>query len=193
MREIGGNTICRSCDSNDLWEFCDPERCRLIPRPHITGFQLALRASVAAAAAIAIAKVLNLEHPIYALLAAVIVTDLAPSQSRRLAIHRIIATLVGAVCGAALSLVLPSGPIAVGTSIFVAMLLCHLLGVPDAIKISGFICGIVVLEDSPEPWLNAAGRFLETVLGVVIAILVSYVPKLIRMDEPEKQESPERG
>jgi uncharacterized membrane protein YgaE (UPF0421/DUF939 family) len=165
----------------------------LIARPHINGFQLALRASVAAAAAIAIARLLKLEHPIYALLAAVIVTDLAPSQSRRLAIHRIIATFVGAVCGAGLSLVLPSGPIAVGTSILLAMLLCQLVGVPDAFKISGFICGIVVLEDSPEPWLNAAGRFLETVLGVVVAVLVSYVPKLIKMEEPEKQESSERG
>jgi uncharacterized membrane protein YgaE (UPF0421/DUF939 family) len=157
-------------------------------RPHISGLQLALRASVSAAAAIAIAKLFKLEHPIYALLAAVIVTDLAPSQSRRLAVHRIVATFVGAICGAALTLILPSGPIAVGASILLAMLLCQLVGVPDATKISGFICGIVVLEDSPEPWFNAAGRFLETILGVVVAVLVSYVPKLINIEEPEKQE-----
>jgi uncharacterized membrane protein YgaE (UPF0421/DUF939 family) len=129
----------------------------------------------------------RLEHPIYALLAAVIVTDLAPSQSRRLAMHRLIATLVGAVCGAALTFVLPSGPMAIGLSILLAMLLCQLLRVPDAAKIAGFICGIVVLEYSTQPWLSAASRFIETTLGVGVALLISYVPKLIRIDEPEQE------
>ena len=152
-----------------------------------SGLQLALRASVAAAIAIAIGDLFKLEHPIYALLAAVIVTDLAPSQSRRLAIHRVIATLIGALCGAALTFVLPPGPIAIGASILLAMLLCQLLGIPDAAKISGFICGIVVLEYSAEPWLNALSRFIETMLGVAVALIVSYVPKLINIEEPEKQ------
>jgi uncharacterized membrane protein YgaE (UPF0421/DUF939 family) len=156
-------------------------------RPHISGLQLALRAAVAAAVAVAIAKVFKLEFPIYALLAAVIVTDLAPSQSRTLAIHRLAATLGGALCGAALTFVLPSGPIAVGVSILLAMLLCQLLQIPDAAKIAGFICGIVVLEDSADPWLSAASRFMETTLGVIVALLVSYVPKLIKIDESNKE------
>jgi len=57
-------------------------------RPLVSGLQLALRASVAAGVAIALAQLLGLSHPLYAFLAAVIVTDLAPSQSRKLALHR---------------------------------------------------------------------------------------------------------
>ena len=61
------------------------------------------------------------------------------------------------------------------------------MGIPDAAKISGFIYGIVVLEYSAEPWLNALSRFIETMLGVAVAPIVSYVPKLINIEEPEKQ------
>jgi uncharacterized membrane protein YgaE (UPF0421/DUF939 family) len=154
----------------------------------MSGVQLAFRASVAAAVAIAIADFCRLEFPIYALLAAVIVTDLAPSQSRRLAMHRLLATFVGAVCGAALTFVLPPGPIAIGVSILIAMLLCLLLRMPDAAKIAGFICGIVVLEYSAEPWVSAFHRFLETTMGVIVALAVSYVPKLIKIEEPKEQQ-----
>jgi uncharacterized membrane protein YgaE (UPF0421/DUF939 family) len=135
----------------------------------------------------ALANWLGLERPIYALLAAVIVTDILPSQSRMLAVHRLLATMIGAVCGAALTLVLPPGSIAIGVSILIAMLLCQLLQVPDAAKIAGFICGIIVLEYSAEPWLNAFSRFTETALGVVVALLVSYVPKLIKSGDSKEQ------
>lgn len=155
-------------------------------RPLLRGLQLALRASVAAGIAIALAQLLGLPHPLYAFLAAVIVTDLAPSQSRKLALHRIVATVVGAICGALLTLLLPAGPLAVGFSILVAMLACQLVQIPDAAKVAGFICGILVLEHSAEPWLNAFARFVETTLGVVVALLVSYVPKLIKLDEPDE-------
>jgi uncharacterized membrane protein YgaE (UPF0421/DUF939 family) len=156
-------------------------------RPLVSGLQLALRASLAAGVAIALAQLLGLSHPLYAFLAAVIVTDLAPSQSRKLALHRLVATAVGAVCGALLTPLLPTGPIAISVSILVAMLACQLVQVPDAAKVAGFICGIVVLESSTEPWVSAFGRFVETTLGVVVALLVSYVPKLIKLDEPDEQ------
>lgn len=156
--------------------------------PYMSGVQLALRASVAAAIAIAIADLCRLEFPIYALLAAVLVTDLAPSQSRKLATHRLLATLLGAVCGAALTFVLPPGPIAIGVSILIAMLLCQLLRIPDAAKVAGFICGIVVLEYSAAPWVSAFQRFIETTMGVVVALVVSYVPKLIKIEEPKEQQ-----
>src|SRR4051812_11076017 len=60
-------------------------------RPLMSGFQLALRAAVAAGLSIAIAQALGLQYPIYAFLAAVIVTDLLPSQSRQLGMRRLLA------------------------------------------------------------------------------------------------------
>jgi uncharacterized membrane protein YgaE (UPF0421/DUF939 family) len=151
-------------------------------RAHLPGVQLALRAATAAGVALGLAEILRLEYPIYALLAAVIATDLMPSQSRALGVRRIVATAVGAVGGAILSPLLPPTAWTLALSILVAMLACEIFNARDAAKVAGYICGIVVLDHSAEPWLYSFFRFAETVLGVVAAWAVSYVPKLMRTD-----------
>ena len=144
-----------------------------------TGVQLAVRAGVAGGLATWAAQLLGMEHPIYAFIGAVIVTDLSPAQSQSLGLRRILATAVGSVCGAALSQLLGPGPGVTGASVVFAMLLGYLLGAGDAAKVAGYICGIVMLDHAAEPWLYSAQRFLETVLGVSVAWAISYVPKLI--------------
>ena len=151
-----------------------------------SGFQLALRASIAAGLSVAIAQALGLEYPIYAFLAAVIVTDLLPSQSRHLGLRRLWATVLGAACGAALSPVLGAGPWAIGFGVIAAMLLSQFAWAPDAAKVAGYICGIVMLDHSAAPWAYAFHRLIETALGVIVAWAISYVPKLIRIQEREK-------
>jgi uncharacterized membrane protein YgaE (UPF0421/DUF939 family) len=152
----------------------------------IAGVQLALRASVAAAIAIALAQLFQFQNLIYVFIAAVIVTDLKPSESRRLAWRRIVATVVGAVCGALLGPILPFSAWSIGLGVLAAMFVCQLVQVPDGAKVAGFICGIILLDDSAQPWTDALHRFGETVLGVVVAWAVSCVPKLIRIEELQK-------
>ena len=143
---------------------------------------MALRASVAAAIAVVLAQLLQFQNLIYVFIAAVIVTDLKPSESRRLAWRRIVATVVGGVCGALLGPMLPSSGWSVGLGVLVAMLACQLMQVPDGAKVAGFICGIILLDDSTQPWTDAVHRFNETALGVLVAWTVSCVPKLIRVE-----------
>ncbi len=125
---------------------------------------------------------IGLQHPIYAFIAAVIVTDLSSAQCQRLGLRRILATVVGAVCGAALSQLLGPGPAAVGIAVVVAMLAGGLLGAGDGARVAGYICGIVVLDHAAEPWLYASQRFVETILGVSVAWGISFVPRLIGRD-----------
>jgi uncharacterized membrane protein YgaE (UPF0421/DUF939 family) len=148
----------------------------------LAAVQLALRAGIAGGVATWIAIRLGLEHPIYAFIAAVIVTDLSSAQCQRLGLRRILATVVGAVCGAALSQLLGPGPAAVGTAVVVAMLAGGLLGAGDGARVAGYICGIVVLDHAAEPWLYASQRFVETILGVSVAWGISFVPRLIGQD-----------
>ena len=152
----------------------------------LSGVQLALRAGIAAGVALAIAQVSKLDFPIYAAVAALIVTDLKPSQSTNLGLHRIVATVLGAGCGGVLSSVLPAQPWAVGAGIAVAMLVSDLVQGKDGVRVAGFTCGIIIVTVGSEPWHFAFDRLMETLIGVVVAWAVSHVPKLIRIDEPEK-------
>jgi uncharacterized membrane protein YgaE (UPF0421/DUF939 family) len=152
------------------------------------GFQLSIRAALAAGLAVASAQLLRLQYPLYALIAAVIVTDLSISRSRQLGLQRLAGTVLGATLGAALGPLLQSGPWAVGIGILAAIFLCHLLRLQGAAKVTGYICGIVVLDHSGHPWSYALYRLLETVLGIGAALLVSLVPKLIPLENPKHQD-----
>jgi uncharacterized membrane protein YgaE (UPF0421/DUF939 family) len=146
----------------------------------MSGIQLALRASVAAGLSLAIAKFLQLQFPIYALIAAIIVTDLSPAESIRLGWRRLVATVIGAVCGATLSMVLPASSWSIALSILVAMISCHLLRTPEVVRVAGYTSAIVAFSYGVDPWHYAFYRLIETGLGICVAWAISYVPKLVR-------------
>lgn len=139
--------------------------------------QLSIRASAAAILSLIVADWLDLRYPIYAFIAAVIVTDLNAATSRSLGLRRLYSTVIGACCGALLTQLLPSSTWSVGAGVLAAMLASQLLRAEDGARVAGYICGIILLDHSLEPWTYALHRFLETVLGILAALAVSYVPK----------------
>ena len=153
---------------------------------HFTpAFQLSLRAALSAGLAVAIAEVLRLEYPIYAMISAVIVSDLSPSETRQLGLLRLAGSAVGAAVGVAFSY-LPSAAWSIGLSILFAMFLSHLLRLRRAARLAGYVCGIIVLTHSDHAWSYGLYRLTETSLGIGVAVLVSVVPKLIPIGEPEQ-------
>lgn len=162
-------------------------------RVHLRPFQLSLRAGVGAGLSAALAQLFGLQYPIYAFLAAVIVTDLSPAQTRQLGLGRLIATVVGAGLGAVLSPALGPSTWALGLGVLIAMQVCHLVGAQGGAKVAGYICGIVMLEHGTEAWSYAFYRLVETALGIGVATLISFVPILIRLDEQELLDPTEKS
>jgi uncharacterized membrane protein YgaE (UPF0421/DUF939 family) len=143
--------------------------------------QLSFRAALAAAASVAAAQYLHSQLPICALVTAVLVTNSSAIQTRRLALPRLVGTLLGAAMGALLSEVMPSNPLAIGIAIMVTMFLSHLLRLQGAARVAGLVAGIILLHKD-HPVTYAGQRLVETTLGIGFAVLISFVPRLIPTD-----------
>ncbi|KGQ19826.1 hypothetical protein LF41_2329 [Lysobacter dokdonensis DS-58] len=143
--------------------------------------QLSVRAAVAAALAWWIADALHAHYAIYALIAAVLVTDLSPANSRRLALQRLAGTLVGAMVGALLLPWLDIRAIALGVAILAAMLLAFALRLENAgARVAGYVAAIVMLAHGDDAWQYAFDRAWETIVGIGVALLVGLVPLWMR-------------
>jgi uncharacterized membrane protein YgaE (UPF0421/DUF939 family) len=168
-----------------------PLKAGLLTSSTVVAVQVSIRAAVAAGLAVALAQLLGLQFPIYALIAAILVTDLVPARTRQLALPRLAGTILGATLGAAFTVVLSlwphAGPLMIGAGVMAAVFLSHVLGMKDAAKVAGFVCGIVLLNHPDGPWRYALYRLIETILGIAMAVMVSLVPKLLKADKLNEQ------
>jgi uncharacterized membrane protein YgaE (UPF0421/DUF939 family) len=105
----------------------------------VGGLRLAVRASSAGGIALLLASLAGLAYPVYAFIAAIVVSDLSPQESRQLGLRQIIGTIVGASCGVPLSLWLPENIWATALGVLIAMSLCTVLRVQSGARLAGFI------------------------------------------------------
>jgi uncharacterized membrane protein YgaE (UPF0421/DUF939 family) len=149
----------------------------------VTALRPSVRVGLAVGLAVAIARLLRLPHPLYALVAVVIVTDLSASRTRELALRRLVGTVLGSALGATIHPWLPPAAWSIGLGVLAAMFLSYLLRLDEAARVAGYVCGIVMLEHGDHPWLYAFYRLVETVLGIGLAALVSLIPPLVPVHE----------
>lgn len=142
--------------------------------------QLSVRAAAAATLAVVVADTLALQAQIYAMISAVIVTDLEPKRTRELAFPRILGTILGTMLGGAFVPAMAIGSWMIGIGVLATMLVAHVLGRPQAAKLAGYVCGIVMLTHAGDAWTYAWLRFVETLIGIASAVVLSFVPKLLR-------------
>ena len=150
-----------------------------------TGAQLAVRAALGAGISLAIARALNLESPIFAMIAAVIVTDRDPGETRRLAIRRVISTGIGAASGVALAQVLGQSSTEAAIAIFAAMMLSMAVTQVSDPKLAAYLSALILINYSDNPIHYAFYRFAETVIGIIVAWAISLVPKLLDIEDDD--------
>jgi uncharacterized membrane protein YgaE (UPF0421/DUF939 family) len=92
---------------------------------------------------------------------------------------RVIGTLVGAVISSITLLLFPFCPLAMALAIGVTVLLCQFMGIPDHARLAALTVGVIMVISSlhPDinPVLNALFRFMESLIGTVVAVAVALL------------------
>lgn len=152
-------------------------RQRLAPRRAEIG--LGVRVTLAALIAFALAQALQLRLPLWAVLTAIIVTQLSVGQSLKVADDYLVGTIGGAIYGAAITLLIPhSSELALlGVLALVVAPLAMLAAVRPSLN-GATVTAIIVLLVPTMTQVNALesaiDRVFEVAVGSVTGLLVSF-------------------
>lgn len=134
---------------------------------------MAIKIAVASAISLVLAQWLRWDYPFYAVIAAIIVMSSTHGSTLTLGIQRIIGTVIGTVSGAIIAAILGSNFWSLGICVFLSIFLTSYWKFTEAAKIAGYVSAIVILSHNQSPWLYTWGRYLETLLGIGVALLVN--------------------
>jgi uncharacterized membrane protein YccC len=139
---------------------------------------LALRMTVSSAAAFVVASALELPQGYWSVLTALIVTETSVGGSLKVAVDRLVASLCGAIYGAAVTFLLPHHePWSVGIALLVAVAPLAALAAFNASFRVAPITAIIVLLSTTASTLGPLGyaveRVVEIALGCTIGLAVS--------------------
>jgi uncharacterized membrane protein YccC len=140
-----------------------------------------LRVSVAGLAAFALARSFNFPlHGLWAVLTAIVVSQVSVGGSVRATIEYMIGTLGGAVYAAAVGLVLPHAtPVSQAVALAVSVApMAVAAAIHPAFRVAPFSAVLVLLiggELGESPIVSAATRVVEVAIGGAVAIVVSLL------------------
>ena len=145
-----------------------------------TQLALSIRVTISALVSLALAQYLHLPLPLWAVLTAVIVTQINVGRSLRATFDYLVGTLGGAVYGGAIGVLIPHSSeiallavlaLAVAPLAFVAALNPRFAAAP----ITAIIVLLIPTMSQTTPIASAIDRVMEVALGAVTGLVVSFV------------------
>ncbi len=144
-----------------------------IPRHQISHY---LKVAIALGITLAIINLTRLEYGYYAVIALVIALQPTLGKGLTASKQRVLGTGIGAVVATLLVHTLGSHPFTVGLGIALTMLICDALGMTMAGYKGGcFLVTIALMIHRTDPNSYIWGRFSETLLGIIIALLFTLL------------------
>ena len=136
---------------------------------------IAVRCALAALASVEVSRRLGLQFPIYALVAAVMVTEYHGEETRQQSVTRFIGNALGIIAGCVLGTFCGGHAWVIGLAVFIMVLFCYFFDLAVAAKYSAFVAALTVMDHSTRPWLYGWDRIAETLIGIGFAVLMSLV------------------
>jgi uncharacterized membrane protein YccC len=155
-------------------------RLRALVRQRRGQFALSVRVTIAALVSLALAQFLQLPLPLWAVLTAVIVTQMSVGRSLKATFDYLVGTLGGAIYGGAIGVLIPHSSevallavlaLAVGPLAFIAAINPRFSVAP----ITAIIVLLVPIMTHASPIFSALDRVMEVALGGITGLIISFV------------------
>src|SRR3984885_7540986 len=155
-------------------------RSAALLRRHWVQLALSIRVTIAALAAFALAKLVHLTLPLWAVLTAVIVTQMSVGRSLMATFDYLVGTLGGAIYGGAIGVFIPhAGEIALFAVLALAVAPLALVAALNprfsVAPITAIIVLLIPTMTSASPITSAVDRVTEVALGGVTGLVVSFL------------------
>jgi uncharacterized membrane protein YccC len=149
-------------------------------RGHKTQLSLAIRLAVAAVAAYAIAKALHLMLPLWAVLTALIVTQMSVGRSLKATRDYMLGTVGGAVYGGAIAMLIPhSGEGGLLALLVLAVAPMAFIGAINPSLSTATVTAVIVLlvpaMNHANPLDSTIDRLFEVTVGALTGLVVSFL------------------
>ncbi len=120
---------------------------------------------------------------LWATISAIIVLEVSHYETLTAAKNRLLGSFIGAILSGIYLLFFPFTALGFVATIGVGVLVCFILKVPQAVKLTGITISVVVIVSTItkdlHPVANAGLRFVESAIGTGVATLVAYLAYLI--------------
>lgn len=127
------------------------------------------------------------EGGLWSVVSAVMVMEAKWSETSHSAKFRIVGSFIGAAISGVYLYFYHFSAIGLAICIGAGVLICHLLGITKFIKLTSITISVVmiisVINNDIEPFMNAALRFAESVIGTAVAVMVAYASHMIYREE----------
>ena len=149
-------------------------------RGHQTQLALAIRLAIAAVTAYAIARALHLLLPLWAVLTALIVTQMSVGRSLKATRDYMLGTIGGAVYGGAIAILIPhSGEGGLLALLVLAVAPLAFVGAINPSLSAATVTAVIVLlvpaMNNTNPLDSTIDRLLEVTVGAVTGLVVSFL------------------
>jgi uncharacterized membrane protein YgaE (UPF0421/DUF939 family) len=118
--------------------------------------------------------------------AAIVVQQAHLGSTYRTAWMRFLGAVIGCFFGGLMATLLGSTPLSLAIAIFSTIVLCSLVSIKDSIRIACLSVAIVMvlqgLHPATSPWVFSFYRFLDSCVGIAIAIVIAHTLWPARVD-----------
>lgn len=112
-------------------------------------------------------------------LAAIVVQQGHLGSTYQSAWIRFMGVLIGCGMGGLFTTLMGSNPVSLCFSIMITVVVCSLFGLKDSVRISCLSVAVVMvlwgLRPSTSPWMFGFFRFLDSCLGISVAVLIAHI------------------